>query len=116
MSMTTVKLARCGLLALVLGCSSRAPHRETPTNRSSDAPADAAVYTLPVDVTTLIARWEECWHWSGEEPYDAARKQQIADGVAHSCPGNTEERERLRARYRDRADILDALKKLDEMQ
>jgi hypothetical protein len=78
--------------------------------------ADAAVAGLPAEVTTLVARWEECWHWAGEEPYDADRRRQIEEGVARACPGNDEERERLRAKYGGRADVLDALKKLDEMQ
>lgn len=105
----------CLLLAL-LGCSSRAQPHETPTNVASTAPADAAITGLPAEVTTLMERWEACWHWAGEEPYDAARRQDIADGVARSCPGNDEERLRLRAKYRTRSDVLDALKKLDEMQ
>jgi hypothetical protein len=100
----------------MLSCSSSAPRHENPTNQTTTAPADAAVAGLPAEVTTFVARWEECWHWAGEEPYDNARRQQIADGVARSCPGNDEERERLRGRYRARPDVLDALKKLDEMQ
>lgn len=99
----------------VVGCSSRAPHHEPPQNQVV-APADAAIAGLPAEVTKLVERWEMCWHWAGEEPYDADRRQQIADGVAKSCPGNEEERDRLRAKYRGRPDVLDALKKLDDMQ
>jgi hypothetical protein len=100
----------------LLACSSRAPHHETPENQTPVTVADAGVAGLPAEVTKLIERWEACWHWAGEEPYDADRRQQIADGVAHSCPGNEEERDRLRAKYGKRPDVLDALKKLDEMQ
>ena len=108
---------RTALLLLTLfGCSSRPPRHENPTNQTVQAPEDAAVAGLPADVATLVARWEECWHWAGEEPYDNERRQQIADGVARSCPGNPEERERLREKYGARPDVLDALKKLDEMQ
>lgn len=99
----------------MLGCSSRAPRHENPQNQTVVS-ADAAVDGLPAEVTKLVERWQECWHWGGEEPYDADRRQQIADGVARSCPGNEEERDRLRAKYSERPDVLDALKKLDEMQ
>jgi hypothetical protein len=112
--------AASALMAAVTGfaiaCSSRAPRHETPENQAPVALVDAAVAGLPAEVTKLVSRWQECWHWAGEEPYDADRRQQIADGVAGSCPGNEEERDRLRAKYRERQDVLDALSKLDEMQ
>ena len=71
---------------------------------------------LPEEVTALRAHWETCWHFSGEEPYDAERRKQIADGQAKSCPGNAEERERLRVKWKDRADVQKALRDLDEMR
>ncbi len=100
----------------LLACSSRAPRHDVPANRASVEPTDAAVARLPAEVTRLVERWQECWHWGGEEPYDADRREQIAEGVARSCPGNEQERDRLRAKYRERPDVLDALKELDEMQ
>jgi hypothetical protein len=67
-------------------------------------------------VQTLLDRWEQCWHFAGEEPYDAKRRQEIAYEEAKYCPGNAEELSRLRAKYRDRTDIQTALNKTDEMQ
>jgi hypothetical protein len=99
----------------MVACSSRAPRHENPQNQTVVV-ADAGAAGLPAEVTRLVERWQECSHWGGEEPYDADRRKQIADGVARSCPGNEEERARLRATYADRPDVLDALKKLDEME
>lgn len=103
------------LIAIVLVSCSRPSAPQSPDNQVAATP-DAAVAGLPAEVTALVARWEECWHWAGEEPYDADRRKQIEEGVARSCPGNDEERERLRTKYQGRRDILDALRKLDEMQ
>lgn len=71
---------------------------------------------LPPEVTTLTERWQICWHFAGEEPYNAARRAQIADGESEWCPGNEGERDRLRAKYKDDATVQDALRKLDEMK
>lgn len=102
------------LVALALvGCSRPSPPRG-PDNHVSATPDAAA--GLPAEVSVLLTRWEECWHWAGEEPYDADRRAQIEEGVARSCPGNEEERDRLRTKYQGRTDVLDALKKLDEME
>lgn len=103
------------LAVTLFACSSRAPRHENPQNQTAEV-ADAGVAGLPAEVTKLVERWQECWHWGGEEPYDADRRKQIADGVARSCPGNEEERGRLRAKYAGQQDVLDALEKLDEMQ
>jgi hypothetical protein len=82
----------------------------------SPQPAKPAATALPADVTKLVERWEMCWHFAGEEPYDAARAKQIADGQAEWCPGNEAERERLRVKWKDDARVQDALRKLDAMQ
>ena len=72
--------------------------------------------TLPADVTKLVERWQMCWHFSGEEPYDAERAKQIADGQAAWCPGNEEEQARLRTAYVHDAAVQDALRKLDDQR
>jgi hypothetical protein len=72
--------------------------------------------TMPAEVSKLIERWETCWHFAGEEPYDDARRKEIEAGINQWCPGNETERARLTTKYRDRAYIQDALRKLDEMQ
>lgn len=71
---------------------------------------------LPTDVSALIERWTNCWHFRGEEPYDAARQREIEAGMAKWCPGNDEERARLSVAWKDRADVVAALAKLDELQ
>ena len=69
---------------------------------------------MPAEVDELVARWEECLHWAGEEPYDEARRKEIADGVAASCPGNVEARDALLEKYADRADVVARLRGLEE--
>ncbi len=64
----------------------------------------------------MTERWEQCWHFAGEEPSDAARRAEIETALAKYCPGNEVERDRLRAKHRGRADVEQALGALDEMQ
>jgi hypothetical protein len=90
-------------LVLVVACSSA----------SHPAPARTG---LPDEVTRFLERWETCWHFSGEEGYDAARRQELADAVAASCPGNELERARLQAKWQGDPAVQDALRKLDEMR
>ena len=92
------------LVGAILACGSAPP------------PTTPARTGLPADVTTLVQRWEMCWHFAGEEPYDAARAKEIADGQATWCPGNDAERTRLRAKWKDDPAVQDALRKLDEMK
>jgi hypothetical protein len=89
-----------------------------PTSAPSNAtPAEGPTLDdLPAEVKTLTERWETCWHFAGEEGTDPARRKEIDDGLAQWCPGNENERARLKAKYRDRKDVQDALSKLDEMQ
>ncbi|MCW5605078.1 MAG: hypothetical protein KIT18_11090 [Burkholderiales bacterium] len=49
---------------------------------------------------------DECVHWMGEEPYDAERKQQIAEGMKASCART----ESLRQKYLDTQPAEMALK------
>lgn len=39
----------------------------------------------PPDMMAAGQDAEACEHWAGEEPYDAARRKQIEDGVEKSC-------------------------------
>ena len=107
-------MKRAALLALFLVACSSSPKATTPTN--STPRESPQLDALPAEVSTLIERWENCWHFAGEEGTDPARRKEIEDGLANFCPGNENERARLMAKYKDRADVQDALKKLDEMQ
>jgi hypothetical protein len=71
---------------------------------------------VPDEVGKLVERWQMCWHFSGEEPYDQKRALEIADGQAHWCQGNDAERTRLTAKYEGDAQVQDALHELDEMK
>ena len=99
---------------LLVACSAHAPRQDTP--HSMGGPTSAAGSGLPGEVTTLTERWEQCWHFAGEEPYDAARRAELEAAIAKWCPGNDDERARLRTKYRGNADVARALKALDEMQ
>jgi hypothetical protein len=105
--------ALIGLVIAGVACSGRGRGASTVGNRaappaSAPAPADDADpdAELPAEVRALVERWETCQHWAGEEPYDAERRQQIADGIAASCPGNEATRAELERRYADRPDVL----------
>jgi hypothetical protein len=67
-------------------------------------------------VTTLIERWTNCWHFRGEEPYNAAPAARDRSRRGEVVPGNDEERARLSVAWKDRADAVAALAKLDELR
>lgn len=106
------------LFAVLAACGGGGAAPATPVGSApAPAPANPPPATgIPAEVTQLLARWETCWHFAGEEPYDAERAKQIADGIAKSCPGNDEERARLATKYAQRADVMRELAKLDAMQ
>jgi hypothetical protein len=99
-------------LVLLLAACSSAP-KPAPNNRAQPQPQ---LDTMPAEVSTLVDRWTNCWHFAGEEATDDARRIEIEAGINEWCPGNEQERARLQTKYRDRADIQGELKKLDEMQ
>jgi hypothetical protein len=42
---------------------------------------------LPRDVQAFVDRYDECEHWLGEEPYDAARRREINRAIKKVCTG-----------------------------
>ena len=54
---------------------------------------------LPADVQQFIVDHNDCEHWAGEEPYDAARRREIERGIAASCKGLDASAVTLRKRY-----------------
>lgn len=68
-----------------------------------------AIATLPGDVRRFIARYDECQHWMGEEPYDADRKREIERGVAKSCKNIDPTGDRLKRRYARNEGVTAAL-------
>ncbi len=95
------------VILFALACSSSSSPR--PAQPTPPAP-------LPAEVTTLVERWTNCWHFAGEEPYDDARKQELAREEARWCPGNEAERDRLRVKWHGDPAVQDALRKLDDMR
>lgn len=104
-------VATCG----AAGCGSAPPPAALPHNTADSTPPDAVI-GIPAEVTALVDRWTTCWHFAGEEATSPGRAKEIADGEQRWCPGNDGERARLTAKYRDRADVQDALRKLDDMR
>ena len=102
------------LCAIVFcACGATPPPADKPQASESARPPGAPI---PEEVTKLAERWQMCWHFAGEEPYDAERSKQIADGEHEWCPGNEVERDRLRVKWKDDPAVQAALHKLDEMQ
>lgn len=63
---------------------------------SASGTSDAA---LPRDVARFIERRDMCEHFSGEEPYDEARRAELNARLEETCTGTDAELQRLRTRY-----------------
>lgn len=56
-----------------------------------------------------------CTHFAGEEPYDAARRREIATAMKkYRCVSLDKDEAALRKRYKDNAAVLDVLQKAHE--
>lgn len=53
---------------------------------------------LPPHAAKWVERYDECEHWLGEEPYDAARRREIDKAIKTVCTGLDEQRDALIAR------------------
>jgi hypothetical protein len=80
----------------------------------AQAAVDAPL-ALPADVTAFIARYQDCEHWAGEEPYDAARRREIARAVAKLCKGIDKAAAKLRSVHADEPAILAELDRYPPM-
>ena len=63
------------------------------------ATASAAAGKWPTDIANFIARSESCYHWLGEEPYEAERAADIKKNVSESCDDLSKRLVKLKARY-----------------
>jgi hypothetical protein len=73
-------------------------------------PAGLTATEVPVEVRALLARRFECYHWAGEDPYDADRAKHIARAIARlGCQRLERDEAALRRRYATSSGILDAL-------
>ncbi|MFZ4875361.1 hypothetical protein ACL9RI_09765 [Janthinobacterium sp. Mn2066] len=69
----------------------------------------------PPDVVALVERLIDCTHFAGEEPYDAARRREIATAMKKLKCNRLEKDELvIERRYSARPDILNVLKKAKE--
>lgn len=60
---------------------------------------------MPADVQALVERQETCEHFAGEEPYDDARRRELASAIARYCTGNEKRASALLERHRRDARI-----------
>jgi hypothetical protein len=76
----------------------------------------AITHGVPHPVRAFIDRRSDCHHWLGEEPYDAARKAEIAKAVTQlRCQSLARDEARLRHRYRRVPHVLAALRKARDL-
>ncbi|TKR33245.1 SH3 domain-containing protein [Luteimonas gilva] len=76
-----------------------------------------SLYTgeLPADAAAFVKRREECEHFLGEEPYDAARKAYLDKAIRQTCAGGNRRLRELRAKYRNDAPVLYALSGYEDL-
>ena len=69
----------------------------------------------PRDVTAIAERIAMCTHFAGEEPYDAARRKEIASAMKkYRCDRLDKDEAALRNRYRNNHAALAVLQKAHE--
>lgn len=64
---------------------------------------------LPKDVVAYVERRNECEHFIGEEPYDEARRKYLTRVIRETCANANRDLAALRAEYRGRPEVLEAL-------
>ena len=78
-------------------------------------PLDDLKKDQPEDVIELIDRLAGCNHWSGEEAYDAERRQEIAEAVADlKCERLQKDVAAARKRYAKRPGTLKVLQMAED--
>jgi hypothetical protein len=55
---------------------------------------------VPRDIAAFVADRQQCDHFRGEEPYDEARRQEIAAALDRFCRGTDARLADLRKKYR----------------
>jgi hypothetical protein len=64
----------------------------------------------PPDIRAWMDRAEGCWHFAGEEGYDAARRAEIARAIAElRCAQLKADEQALRAKYASEPGTLEGL-------
>lgn len=78
---------------------------------STSSSAAWAADALPADVVAFAQRQEACYHFRGEEGYNAARRRELTRAVHKYCDGADRMEAGLRAKYQDNPAVLNALRK-----
>ncbi|WP_139202800.1 hypothetical protein [Pseudoxanthomonas sp. GM95] len=65
----------------------------------------------PPDVRAFVERHDRCVHFAGEDPYDEARRAELAREMQAACSGAGSQFKSLLERYRDQPDQLDWLQR-----
>jgi len=82
---------------------------------ASDDPLASLKKGQPKDVGELIDRLVGCNHWSGEEPYDAERKQEISSAMADlKCTRLVKDEAAALKRYINKPSTVKALQRARE--
>ena len=118
----------CGLAAAAAALTLAACNQ--PASEPADAPAPAsappeaaapaedatpaAPSTLPADVAALKEKYDICEHFAGEEPYDDARRKQIADAIEANCRPVKNALPAIKAKYKDNAEVQALIKPWEE--
>ena len=72
--------------------------------------------TTPTDIFDYARRASQCAHWSGEEPYDAERRDQIAKAVQDlDCEALSAEGAALKLKYADQASLMAVIARADNL-
>ncbi|WP_420138007.1 hypothetical protein [Sphingomonas sp.] len=70
----------------------------------------AAAALPPADVKALLARREQCQHWAGEDPYDAARGREIEAAIRRlRCDRIDRDAAQLRKLHRNKPAVVKLL-------
>jgi len=82
---------------------------------ADDDPLASLKKGQPKDVSELIDRLVGCNHWTGEEPYDAERKQEISSAIADlKCARLAKDEAAARKRYANEPGTIKALQQARE--
>jgi hypothetical protein len=85
------------------------------TGRAEVDPLGGLKKGQPKDVAVMVERIAMCIHFGGEEPYDAARKREIAAAIKrYACDRLEKDEAVLSERYSNNQDVQRILQKAHE--
>lgn len=91
------------LLAVLLAM---APLGAMACELNREASGAPSIKNCPADVNAIIDRMYACWHWTGEEPYNAKRKAEIKLAVSNlKCDEYPADYKAVQAKYAKDMDV-----------